>query len=430
MVLFKFKKFFDPKRKLDPLYSICSVSTKEVFVFYINQCGKSDCAFACLAMMLANYHHDRNYLFLQHQDKQYSFKDLIGIGGEYNLHLSGVKFEDESEIIHNKTFPIIVILENKEENTRHSVLLTKIKNAKVYFYDPIAGKRVLPLADFFELWSKQALIFSGMTKTKCPIIPPDFIAKEDKIILPFFQILSGLSLFIGSYFINKDTEIILPIIFFSAFIVFELFFRASLVKAMKKMDNNIAMYTLKVDKGQYFDFYQGVEKYRYTSFCFFTNLIFSLMIILFLSFILILNSVYNLIYVLFALTVAVLESLFYEPFFEKRNKDIESDEKCLKEAENVEEYVHYAAEAREKAYHLSLSKTIMSYLTIAFFLALSVFIMSASKVVSITYIVFYLSISMYLKSNFSKVFSYSKDAEQYDSLRLRIINSVEITHSN
>ena len=251
-------------------------------MFYIAQNGKHDCAFACLAMMLANYQHDRNYLFLQHEDKQYSFKDLIGIAKEYHLYLLGVSFSDEMEILKNEQFPITVILK-EEEDVSHSVIVSKIKKDNVYIYDPAKGKRKLTLDYFLDHWNKKALIFKGMSKTKCPIIPPDFISKEDKIVLPVLQILSGLSLFIGTYFISKDSLIVIPVIFMGAFIVFELLFRSSLIKAMKKMDANIAKYTLNVTNNDYYSFYANVEKYRYISLSFFTNLIFSLMIILFLE---------------------------------------------------------------------------------------------------------------------------------------------------
>ena len=399
-------------------------------MFYITQSGKHDCAFVCLAMMLANYHHDRNYLFLQHVDKQYSFKELVDKAKEYNLHLLGVKVEDENEILKNDQFPIVVILKNEEDDSRHSVLLTKIKRSKVYIFDPVIGKRTMTLEDFYQSWTGEALIFSGISRTKCPIIPPDFIAKEDKILLPILQIISGLSLFVGTYFINQDSDIVLPIIFFGIFVIFEIMFRVSLIRAMRKMDTNIMQYSLNISKEEYFNFYSNTERYRYVSLSFFSNLVFSMMIVLFLTFILVLNSAYNIIYIIFAVGFAGIESLFYGPFYNDRSKDIEYDEKCLKEAENEEEFNFYAVEAREKAYQLSFSKTIINYLSIAFFLLLTVLLMSITGVISITYIVFYISVSLYLKTNFSKVFMYSKDSEQYDSLRLKIINSVKLTHSN
>lgn len=394
-------------------------------MFYIAQSGEHDCAFACLAMMLANYHKDRNYLFLQHEDKLYSFKDLIKIAAQYDLNLEGAKFTNEMEILKNKTWPIIVILEEKE-NVKHAVLITKISRRKVYLFDPAQGKRKLELDYFLEVWSKVALLFSGLSKTKCPIIPPDFVSKEDKFVLPFLQILSGLSLFIGTYFIDKESLLVIPIIFFGAFIVFELLFRSALVKAMKKMDDNIASYNLNITKEEYYSFYRNVERYRYVSLSFFSNLIFSLMIVLFLTFVLILNSVYNLLYVLSALLVALLESALHSAKMEEMIKDIENDEKSLKEAKNQEEFQYFAKEARHKAYHISFYKSVYNYLSVVIFLALAIFIMTLSKVNSLTYIVFYLCVSVYLKSTFSKAISYSKDAEQYDLLRLKIINSLEI----
>ena len=99
-------------------------------MYFISQVGKHDCAFACLSMMLANYHHDKNYLFLKHEDKQLSFKDLQIIGESYNLKLLGVKIDNVNEIANCRNFPIIVTLKLKD-NTRHSVLVYRANKKKI-----------------------------------------------------------------------------------------------------------------------------------------------------------------------------------------------------------------------------------------------------------------------------------------------------------
>ena len=77
---------------------------------FISQIGEHDCGYTCLAMMLANYHHDKNYLFLKHEDKEYSFKELIDEAAKYNMELKGVKITDPFELTNNDTFPIIVVI--------------------------------------------------------------------------------------------------------------------------------------------------------------------------------------------------------------------------------------------------------------------------------------------------------------------------------
>ena len=145
---------------------------------------------------------------------------------------------------------------------------------------------------------------------------------------------------------------------------------------------------------------------------------------MFLTFVLVINNFYNIFYVLFALLFALIETGIYQSKFEKEAKDIEEDETLLKEAKNIEEYQYYAKEARDKAYHISFSKSIMTYLSGAFFILIGIFIMVFTEEISLTYIIFYLCVSLYLKNNFSKAINYSSDSEQYDLLRARIINSL------
>lgn len=394
-------------------------------MYFISQAGKHDCAFACLSMMLANYHHDKNYLFLKHEDKQLSFKDLQIIGESYNLKLLGVKIDNVNEIANCRNFPIIVTLKLKD-NTRHSVLVYRANKKKIYFFDPARGKMVMSLREFDDKWTKNALIAEKPIRYACPINPPTFIAPRDKISLPLFQVLSGLSLLVGSYFVSKDAFIFLPIIFFSLFIIFELLFRENLIRAMQRMDEEIAKYELDITKEEYYSFYESTEKYRLNAVAFVPNIIFNMLISIFLTIILVMNGAINLIYVLLSFLFAGVESIILEPYFDKQTRQIEDDETEICIAENDDEFRHYASCAREKAYHLGLMKTVLSYLSIGLMLIITILIMALSEVVSITYVVFFLCISVYLKSNFNKMFKFTSQEEKCNHFRSKIIHSLKI----
>ncbi len=162
-------------------------------MFFISQVGEQDCAFACLKMMLANYHHDKNYLFLPCENKSYSFYDLVNIASEYNTTLLGIKIGSAEELIHSKKFPFIATL-NRKKGTKHSVLVLRVTRKYVYYFDPAIGKRKVAIEMFLEDWTNKALVMDSFTKTKCPKDFTDFVSKRDKISLPILQIFSGLSL--------------------------------------------------------------------------------------------------------------------------------------------------------------------------------------------------------------------------------------------
>ena len=67
-----------------------------------------DCGFACLKMILANFHHDENYLFLKQNlnKKNYSFLELTNIAKDHNLTLKG--YEAMEKIADGKSTKLIL----------------------------------------------------------------------------------------------------------------------------------------------------------------------------------------------------------------------------------------------------------------------------------------------------------------------------------
>lgn len=86
-----------------------------------------DCGFACLKMILANFHHDENYLFLKQNlnKKNYSFLELANIAKDHNLTLKGYECND---IFLLKKLPCITLVNNQKNN--HFVIIKKLKIIK------------------------------------------------------------------------------------------------------------------------------------------------------------------------------------------------------------------------------------------------------------------------------------------------------------
>ena len=377
-----------------------------------------------MAILLANYHKDKNYLFLPHEDRAYSYAEVVEEAKKYHTELVGVKIPNTEELARCDKFPIIVTLQ--QNKTKHSVVIYRISSQNVYYYDPCLGKRKEKLISFNEKWTKSAIIVTKSEKTSCPFIPPTFVAKKDKITLPILQILSGVSLMIGSYFIDKEFPIFIPIALFAGFVIFELLFRQNLINAMKRMDENFYTYEVKCDPHNYYALYQDVEQYRYQALSSYSSYIYSSLIIVFLTFILIMNSKYNALYVLIALFIALFDVMGYRPYFKAKNNEIVEQEENIKNAENGYEFQHYAREARERSYKLSLSKSVFSYLSIALLLMVIILVMAISNTVNVTYVVFYLCISIFLKDEFSKIFTFATTSEDFDSCKNKVMQNLKI----
>ena len=162
-----------------------------------------DCGFACLKMILANFHHDENYLFLKQNlnKKNYSFLELANIAKDHNLTLKGYECND---IFLLKKLPCITLVNNQKNN--HFVIIKKIKNNKIYLIDPLLGDKCILLKDFEKKWSKKVLLVEKVKKTKCQ----DYIKfskyySSKQIILYFVEIVVlFLVAFLTKY--NQDSS--------------------------------------------------------------------------------------------------------------------------------------------------------------------------------------------------------------------------------
>ena len=389
-------------------------------MYFISQIGEHDCGFACLNMMLANYHHDKNYLFLKHEDQQYSFKELVDTAKEHNLSLIGVKIKDPYDLTTYEHFPIIAVLQ-LDNGAHHSVYLVKATSKKVTYYDPAIGKVTESFVNFVSKWTKSALIIENGVKTTCDIKPDSFVAKRDKITLPIFQILSGASFLFATYFIDRDVSMLFPIIAFVLFFVFELLFRDNLIRAMRRMDNNIERYEIDIPKEKYHDLFVATEKYRIRALTRAPDIINACLISMFLVFILLINDINNYVYVLLTMFLTIIECFILNPFLKKKSVEVDEQERSLLKVDNANEYQILSRATRESAYKVAMYQTVFNYVSIGIMLFASIIIMAMANVVNLTYVVFYLCVCLFLRMNIKKVFSFDEITQEKDKELAKII---------
>lgn len=401
-------------------------------MYFISQVGQHDCAFACLKMLLANYHHDKNYLFLKGEDKPYSFMDLKKIANEYHMDVSGIRASGSKEIEKNKNYPFIVTLE-KRKGYKHSVLVLKMSRKYVTIYDPETGKRKILSEIFYNQWDRKALVVNkepGYQKIKCDIQIDDFIDKKDKITIPIWQIISSISLAVGMYFINSNSYFFVPIIFLSLFIIFEIMFRKNLISAMQRMDDNIFDYQINVEKEQFYDFYKVMEKYRYVSLTIIPNLVYVVLISVFITMVLVMNSTINLIYIFLALLLAIVHVYIYLPYQKSKHDEIADKEIMIKDVQNQFQFRAVVNAAHESAYKLGIFRNSLTYVEVAALLMSIITVMALSHIINITYVVFYLCISVYLKDNFIRLMQYSDQSAEYNNQLAKLLHYMDLSIKN
>ena len=401
-------------------------------MYFISQVGQHDCAFTCLKMLLANYHHDKNYLFLQGEDRPYSFKDLREIAAINHMDVSGIKIDGSMELERKDRFPFIVVLE-KRKGIRHSVLVLSMSRKYVKVYDPETGKRKISREIFFQQWDRKALVVNkdnNNERVKCDVQINDFIDKRDKITIPCWQLISSISLAIGMYFIKKDAYIFLPIIFLALFLVFEILFRKNLISAMERMDNNIFNYKIKAEKTQYYDFYKVMEKYRYIALTIIPNLLYTIIISTFVTLILVMNGPINVIYLALSMIIALIHVYVYLPYQKNKNDEMADQEAEIVDVDNQFQFRSVTERVHGSAYKLGIFKNALTYVEIAVLLMSIITVMSFSHIVNIIYVVFYLCITIYLKDNFIRLLQYSEQSEQYNAQLAKLLHYMDLSISN
>jgi hypothetical protein len=309
------------------------------------------------------------------------------------------------------------------------VLVLKANPRFVTVYDPEIGKRKINTELFFKEWNQRALVVFEFTKTKCKEVFPDFISKKDKISLPIFQILSGISLLLGTYFVSNP-QIYLPIIFFALFLIFEIIFRGNLVGAMKRMDENIFSYQFKGEEKDYNEIFITIEKYRVISLTILPNFIYSCLIAVFISIILVMNASINAIYVFLPLLLAAFQVLVYGPYFKNKEAEVVDKEKEILDSENDQQFKLLVTNARDESYKLGFSRNIVTYFEVGLLLLAIILTTTLTKTFNITFVVFYLCISVFLKQQFAKIIEYSSKDEEFDHVKAKLINSLEFESKN
>ena len=401
-------------------------------MYFISQVGQHDCAFACLKMMLANYHHDKNYLFLPGKKDAYNFKELKEIAAQHHMSTLGVKIKSVQELTASKNFPFIITLD-KGKGVRHSVLLLKVTKKHARVYDPEVGKRKIKLDEFYSEWDLRALIVdpeSEHVRVECDYKPVDFINKKDKIILPIWQLLSGISLLLAVYFINVNSYFFVPVILFALFFIFEILFRRGLIGALKRMDDNIFNYKIKAEPNEFMEFYKVEEKYRYVALSIIPNFIYTVLVSVFMTVLLIMNGAINAVYILLALILAIAHVYIYLPYHKRRSNELAAEELKIKDVANQFQFRSVVNDAHETAYHLGLFKNAFTYIEIAILLMSAITVMSLSHVVSIIYVIFYLCISIYLKDNFVRLLECSSQSEDFDNQLAKLLHYIDLDVSN
>lgn len=390
-------------------------------MYFIRQIQKDDCGFACLKMVLASIHKDKNYLFLPQDEGhgKYSLQDLMDIAKEYGVNFTAFKLGEKETVVSNSSYPFIACICLKN-GAKHTIVVKKIKWKRVFYADPSQGTGSMSLKNFLKIWEGTGLLIESFEKMKCPYKPVDPIKMSTKIGLGLVQLLSGVSAVLGVYFIKDNTPIYLPAIFLSLAIVLELLMKALSYSVMKKLDayffknENLP----KKDKKNYLIKY---EDYKRLSLASPMNYILLLVFALGLIAVVLLNDIKNALIVAVPLAIALIDVLCVKSVLKAKKREIIALEDELEECKDFYEKVK---EMHTKSYNYSYINIALSYVYAGLIVLTSIFTMHICGISSFPYIVFYSMIAVTLYKTLERLFSFNDTVEELNIAKIKVNNSI------
>nr|MCR5185484.1 hypothetical protein [Bacilli bacterium] len=367
--------------------------------YFIPQITGLDCGYACLKMVIAIKYDNPDALYLKedesHQD--YSFKELGDMALEYGITFDGAKF-DIKEDVAGVALPAIALIE-KREKYYHYVVITKMKNNYVTILDPEEGEMKMKVVDFLAIWTGKILFIKEFVKKDITFYNPLKEEKKNDVLSTVLQIFSAVFLMAGIFFINSKM-IYLPIIFLGLFVIFEILFRFHLIKKMQRFDWDIQR-KIKVDDHKYHEFFQRYEAYKREAHSSKMNLVFTIMVIIFMTFLLLINHLVNFLLVMVPFILAVVSVKFINPYLRRKEADISFVEAGFDNAEKSDDFLDDLDDVHYQSYQIARHDLIKRYVFVSLLLITSFVALIYSKTMLLPYLIFNLAISHMLYERFT-----------------------------
>ena len=398
-------------------------------MFFVPQILKDDCGMAALKMLLAETHHDRNYLFIPQDEEHgpYSYDDLIDIARTYHVELEGFSVPEVGDIEKCQEFPFIATI--KTLGGPHAVLVYKRKGRRIYLLDPLDGKIDLSVDKFIKLWDGTLLKVREYVKTPCPYKEATPISSGQWFVLNFLQVLTAAAAIAGVFFISENVYIFLPIALFSLAVILEISVKSYSFAIMKSVDN-FFYEVVEPKEGEYTKTLRRFERYKHGLLTSLSNFIVTFIITMAFIFIVLSNDIKNFLLIAAPLLAASLEGLFYRPYLKRGFRNVGYLEEGLNSSEDYIDYREKVRILHGEAYKYGRVELFKRYIGLALYLAISVVLMAINGMVSFPYVIFYLCIQIMIYQCFKTLLDYPAKREEMLKEKVEINNCLHQNDEN
>src|SRR5574344_697438 len=177
--------------------------------YFINQLSDKDCAMTSLKILLSILYKNKDFLYYPYAniDESLSLKNIMGIAKKEGVTLGGYRCVDYDgscldKIVNNGKNPFLIPI--KEDDTLHMVVVKKVKEKKIFVYDPKRGCYWIKNENLKVIWNGEFLKVEKVKGSDFKLAKTRIIPTKYTFITILFEILSFGS-FIGALYFVSDS---------------------------------------------------------------------------------------------------------------------------------------------------------------------------------------------------------------------------------
>ena len=385
--------------------------------YYIKQLGDNDCGITSLKMLLAMTYKNKDFLYYPHGDikRKVTLGELIKIAENEGVTLLAYRYQDKNDLFNSKKKTPMLILFKGKDGQLHMVVLKKILKKSVKIYDPATGIYKLSHQNLFKLWNGEVLEVleargSDFKPQKVKVYPKRFMVLS--IIL---QIISFAALFTALLFIDPDYSFLIPVLLFTAFVVFEFLYQKVVIYCLKNFDKNVVNNDRIAElKNNFSDYYENLINYKYSLITTPVKFIGSAMILVFGLFILGINDLFNILFVGLTFLILVAFKLYEQRVWLSKKARLELIEKTLFKQKDtpIETFKRMLRELNNESYNFIGFHNFKKYFLMFITIAIVLIYLGFTGVINTNYMLFHFFMYLYLQDNFSKILDIGFDVEK------------------
>lgn len=396
----------------------------------ILQNSNDDCGLAVLRTLLANAHRSSRYLYLQDKNHRgpYSYLELIKLAGDNGVTLKGYHFKTLEDLKAEKKKNLAIVT-MKSANFSHAVIICKIKKKKVLVFDPSVGMKTYKKEDFLEHWDKTALIVEEVSKEKTKFKATKLVENRYIVLATILQFLSSALFITGTFFLNENYELYLPIIAFAIAFIFDLLFRSASFRLLARIDKNAKELKL-ASNDEFKEYAERLENYKKVFIENLTSFSSSFMLVIFIVALLVINDLSNLYLVLLVFSIAAFKVIFLNKKEELFKNELKSDETKMLSLGNVTKKLDYYDLLHTKAYRYGYLKYFEEVFSSFVILLALLFLMLLKNALAFQALIFYFFLLETCKKNLISIFEWPNKISAYRNKKTALLDVVLIKNKD